>query len=1327
MQLKIINHSYVIIWILVSERKGIIMGVQFVLGEASKDHKKEMLNQLKDWQKQDSTAQFFYLVPEHIKFESEVNVLSTLQAATGSDELFATANVQVFSFTRLAWYFLRNSAVLNRQNLSQTGLTMLITHLLNQVNQDELVIFSEEQNQPGFAEKLANQLLELRMSGYEVEDLQKLQAAAAKKHQANLADKLADLATIYQRFLDYQVGDQNLLDAYLDPVKLLQLLENYLQQADLSNCYFMISGFDEFNATELKIITTLMQQANQVMISLPLSDYASKQIPQTNDLFYRPSKLYHQLRKLAHGQTVSVIWPKHERVSSSLIQLENYWMSAHDAAFNAEYDLKAEQKDNITITQTVDRISEVKWVAAKIRRMVAESQQTDHPYQYSDFLVMTPNPEKYQNLIEPIFNQFNLPLFTDLTQSMTAHPLVEFLLSIFDVQRHGFNYQSIMRFLKTELFVPEQIIAGKTLTQMKEREAEWVKNHPGSTWSFDKDATELRVRQTATFRNTLDVVENYLLEKGIHTLSQWKTEWIVTPLGLKQGETETQLHERERQLTINRNANELRKQVVKLFEDYQQRMQNVKTGRDFATVLFQFMEDAHVAETLSSWQKAAINIQQEQHTETEATLHGTAVDASRPQQVWDVFCNLMDEYVFALGDEEFDAQLFVTIFQNGFESANYKRVPSTLDQIIFSKTSVLQMQNRKVSFIIGATDDVMPARLDENKLLSEDDRDILNSMKTTAKIADDKFLPETCELKMAEEPFTNYLAFMSCSESLHFVYPVNDVDGSELQISPYVQEIKDAFNLPIHKVALTAPNLGPEILDYVGNATTTTSELLNLSRKLKHDHEKLSLEWTAIFNYIKSKHRSRIIKIFNSLNYQNEVLPAQQTDEEGHKKLDEQLVAELYGQQINGSISRLETFYQNPYEYFLKYGLKLKKRTLYEPTSANVGDYFHDVVALLIDELQARNLTLSTLSSDEFDDVLSQVFIKVNALPEFEVFNQTARNRYLQGRLQQSAQKVSRAIYRQHHQRKIFSLKSEATFGFGNDAVLEGKKFHALNHPQDKLLLQGRLDRIDLVEDAQNKLYYNVADYKSGQIGTKLDKFLIKSLNGISLQLLTYLAVLRDNQEAMLQMLNTNKVLAQQLKDAKKNPIDLGSAVYFHLGTPQYKQEKYKAADQKTAQAMSDKEFIYDGIFRFDQQDKDGLDYIKALGTVYDQGNEFENLNNYKLNLTKKGILSAASKNKVYNAEQFNQLLNMDLLKISQATDAIFAGIIDLTPFKLGNLTGLDYSDYLPIMTFDTLIGNQYNDLTGMVSQKKEDLWNQVEQASKRWKAIRNQVEGKED
>lgn len=1294
------------------------MGVQFVLGRASMNHETEMISQLKQWRSQNPNGNFFYLVPEHIKFESEIDVLSKIQDEDDQNKVFASTSVQIFSFTRLAWYFLRNTSVLNKQNLSKTGLSMLITHLLNQLNKDDLVIFSDEQNQPGFAEKLAKQLLELRLSGLEVDDLKKLQKGAQRKHQDNLADKLADLTLIYEKFLSFKIdGEQSLLETYLDSAKLLELLEEYLAQHDLSNYYFLIDGFDQFNATELKIITILMQKAKEVMISLPLTDQASVQIPQTNALFYRTSKLYHRLRKLAKGQKIQVVWAKEARVNSNLQQLENYWINAHELTTNAEYELAPDEKEDITITQTIDRISEIKWVAAKIRRMMAESQNTEHPYEYSDFLILTPQTEKYQNLIEPIFNQFRIPLFTDLTQKMSTHPLVEFVLGIFDVQRHGFNYQSIMRFLKTELFVPELFITGRTLDRLKAKEAAWIEHHPNSKWSFDPEASELYLRQTATFRNTLDVVENYILEHGIHTLSDWKKEWIVKELGLKENETQEELLERERALVINRNANELRKQVVNLFEDFRVGLKKVETGLDFAKLLFDFMEKAHVAETLSKWQQAAIAIQEENHDAMATTLHGEAIDTTRAQQVWNQFCQLLDEYVFALGNEKFDAEMFVNIFQSGFESANYKRVPSTLDQVIFSKSNVLQMQNRKVCFIIGATADVMPMRIDTAELLTEDDRNVLNTIMDIAKISTDKYLPETCELRMAAEPFTNYLAFMSGSEKLFFTYPVNDTDGTDLQISPYVSEIKDALNLPIQKVMLTAPNMGPEIIDYVGTFATTSSELLNLCRQLKHDQKELSQEWVAIFNYIKQHQGNRLLQIFKSLNYQNEILPEQEADENNHKTLDTDLVNELYGNQIMGSISRLETFYKNPYEYFLKYGLKLKPRALYEPTSANVGDYFHNIMAVLIDELQSEGMTLSNLSSSDFDQILSKVIMRVDQLSEFNVFQQTARNRYLQNKLRRSAKKVSRAIYRQHHKKKIFSLKSEATFGFGSDAVLKGKKFISLTNPKDRLLLQGRLDRIDLVEDQNNNLYYNVADYKSGQIKTKLDQFLVKSLNGISLQLLTYLAILRDNQKSMLQMLQNDRALTAALKDAQKDQIKLGSAVYFHLGTPQLKFADYNAQNMVEAQSISDKNFVYDGLFCADVSD---LSYIKALGTSYQNDEKIINLDNYKIKLSKGGLNKRTTKNRVYNDGQFNKLLNMDLLKISQATDAIFSGIIDLAPYRLGNATGLDYSDYLPIMTFDTFIGNEFNDLNSNIG----DIWEQIESESDRWKQIKDEVEG---
>lgn len=1300
------------------------MGVQFVLGKASTDHEKVMHQQLEKWMHQNPDAQFFYLVPEHIKFESEVSVLNYLRN-TNKAEYFASSNVQVLSFTRLAWFFLRNSSVMNRQSLSQTGLAMLVTHLLNEIKKQDLTVFSNEQNQPGFAAKLADQLVEFRLSGFEPEDLIKMKEIAEKQHQSNLADKLGDLAVIYQRFLDYKINDQLLLlDQFMDPAKLLTLLLEELNQTDLSHCYFLISGFDQFNAREIKIIKYLMNQAHDVVISLPLDDMSSKKIPRSNELFYRPAKLYQQLRALTPSKNITVRWADDVRTSSSLQKLEDYWIGSHQLSPQQSVELTKDEKDQLSVTQTVDRIGEVKWVAGKIRRMVAESSLTEHPYNYSDFLVLTPDPTKYQNLIEPIFEQYQIPLFADLTQTMASHPLVEFVLALFDVQQHGFNYHSIMRFLKTELFIPKQIIKGRTLEMMRKREQDWLESHPESISQINDDVEEIELRRAATYRNTLDIVENYILAHGIQTKAAWQKEWIVQELPINEGESEEERLKREQDLTINRNANLLRTQVLELFDDFEQALKNVKTGRDFATVLYNLLDKAQVAETLRQWQQGAQQILSERHDENDSTLHGNAVDPTRPEQVWNVFCQLLDEYVLALGDEPFDRETFVNIFQSGFETASYKRIPSTLDQVNFSQSGMMQMQNRKVTFIIGATDDVMPARIESQKLLSEDDRNVLNEIADSA-ITEDRFLPETSEVRMAEEPFTNYLAFMSSSEQLHFSYPINDTDGSELKISAYVDEIRTALSLPVNKLPLIAPNIGPEIKHYIGTPATTTNELLRLSRELQRKGERLSPEWSAIYNYVKRQDPWRFLRVFDSLAYSNEVLPTTPLDENGHKKLDPQLVKDLYGNEIFGSISRLETYFKNPYEYFLKYGLALKPRTIFEPTSANVGNYFHDVMAALIDELQNNGETLSTLKSDEFDNVLSTVLTKISALDEFDVFKQTARNRYLQHRLVQSTRKVSKAIYRQHRKRKVFSLKTEATFGFGNDAVLNGKKFKAIDvdrTPMPQMNLQGRLDRIDVIEDLKHHLYYNVADYKSGPISNKLDKFLIKSYSGISLQLLTYLAVLRDNQSQLLKMIDENPTIEKQLKDADQNEISLGSAVYFHLGTPQEKQVNYqKVMSAKQAISHSDSKFVYDGIFRKGMEDPE--DYITALGTVYDQDKTELNLDNYKLGLLKSGKLNRASLKKMYDLADFNMLLDLDLYKISQATNDIFNGVIDLAPYKLGNATGLDYSDYSPIMTFDSMIGNEYRDLTELTQESADDLWKKIEAESQLWLKIKGQVE----
>ena len=85
------------------------MGLGFILGNASKDHQQKDFEQLAKWRKENPNRMVYYIVPNHIKFESEVNALKYMRQIFSQDEkIFAAHDLQVFSFTRLAWYFMKD-------------------------------------------------------------------------------------------------------------------------------------------------------------------------------------------------------------------------------------------------------------------------------------------------------------------------------------------------------------------------------------------------------------------------------------------------------------------------------------------------------------------------------------------------------------------------------------------------------------------------------------------------------------------------------------------------------------------------------------------------------------------------------------------------------------------------------------------------------------------------------------------------------------------------------------------------------------------------------------------------------------------------------------------------------------------------------------------------------------------------------------------------------------------------------------------------------------------------------------------------------------------
>src|SRR5699024_8558601 len=136
------------------------------------------------------------------------------------------------------------------------------------------------------------------------------------------------------------------------------------------------------------------------------------------------------------------------------------------------------------------------------------------------------------------------------------------------------SYRSMMRLLKTEIYVPEL------------KEAHW---------------------SLGTFRNTLDLMENCILQNGYYSEFAWKNkeDWIVQTCGIQPNESKEEHEQRQRNLPNNRLVNQLRREVYRQLKTFFTKIGQVKNGREFAVELINFLEKIGVPQTLQGWQASA--------------------------------------------------------------------------------------------------------------------------------------------------------------------------------------------------------------------------------------------------------------------------------------------------------------------------------------------------------------------------------------------------------------------------------------------------------------------------------------------------------------------------------------------------------------------------------------------------------------------------------------------------------------------------------------------------------------------------------------------------
>ena len=1023
------------------------MSVQFILGENPHKKRKQLIHQIHGELTNNSDTNIIYLVPDNVKYETEIMVLGEFKELEPEAKYSGMIRLQVFSFSRLAWYLLQNKAIYQQPQLTESGLSMLVKRIL-QAEEQNLTIFRGASQQSGFIERLVKLFSELRNGKISPEDLSTIAVNDELKETIGSNDfkrKMDDLSLLYRKY------DEALDGKYIVREDLFHALIDHLKgnKELLENTIVIVDHYEHFSAHEQELLVTLGKYSKKLLLSLTMPERFTQMNNDLNNMFYRPVKTYHQLVNELQVNKIAILGNIVVEDSNSIQEksldvqeIYNYWIeSSGTTTARSLNKYKLLNKENIELWAAEDPTAELVHIATKIKRMVASGN-----YRYNDFQIMTRDIENCALSVETSFIENEIPFFIDHAESMSKHPILEFVTSLFALKRRHYRLDDVIRFLRTELFVPEM------------NEEVLLENNFSDKTSF--------------WRQQVDIAENVALAYG-YKGSDWTKdeEWIYARF-----ELEDELKQNDYEQHIQSQANFVRKTFKNAIVPFLNRLTDDKTNREIAIELYQFMADIGVIEELQKWRDELIGL-------------GELTEAREHEQAWDTFILILDEFVEVLGEEKWDIDLFVSIMETGFEEATFGMVPPAIDQVLVTNYDLPKIQAKKVVFLIGLTDTQLPQVQGNRSLLTDEDREIVEHS-----LSEEKYLAVSEMESIANEPFTFYLALLQAEEKIIFSYPMSNSENSENRISPYLERIRKAFDINTqikHSTVIsneqeTFETYNP--LQFIGSNRYTFGQIVISLRQAIDLSTAPSAFWLGLFKELYDPRNTDHRRIVNSLFHKN--IP---------KPLTEELAEELYGKDLYLSVSQLETFYADPFSHFLLYGLRLKERQIQELSPLESGNFYHDALDLISHQLLGLNTNIAKISTDQLQKITSEVFNFLLDSNKYRISKSSNRMNFIFRQLTKTVQNMVQSMIYQAKRSKYRINKTELVFGqLGQNQDVTGLTFDLENGR--KLHLRGKVDRIDTFEE-NNQLYAGIVDYKSSKTSFNYQSIYY----GLMLQMITYL------------------------------------------------------------------------------------------------------------------------------------------------------------------------------------------------------------------------------
>lgn len=735
-------------------------------------------------------------------------------------------------------------------------------------------------------------------------------------------------------------------------------------------------------------------------------------------------------------------------------------------------------------------------------------------------------------------------------------------------------------------------------------------------FSYDTVFHFLRSGMVDISREEIDELENYVIRTGARGYRTYSRLFTRRTEEMQQGSGQDDTERAEE--TLER-LNRIRQQFADTVEILHM-APRAKAG-EYVDHLYDFLEQNQVQQKL-------LNYQQQFEQE------GDLAKAREYAQIYRLVMDLLDQIYGLLGEEEISLQEFADILDAGFGEITVGTIPQNVDRIVVGDMERTRLKQVKVLFFLGVNDGNIPKNASKGGIISDMDREFLIESGTE--------MAPSPRQQMYIQRLYLYLNMTKPSERLYLSYAKVNSDGKGIRPSYLIDTVRKLFPLlaveyPQNRSRLEqiegrqegARYLAEELREYADGTLREEErqDFYLMYRAYEADPEGRDRLTAAAFRRYKESGLSRIV------------------------------ARALYGRQLENSVSRLETYAACACRHFLQYGLSLQESEEFGFEVSDMGNVYHAVLENFAGKLAESGRTWWDFDENFATQAIKEAVEGYAATYGETVLYSSARNEYAITRMSRILTRTVLTLQQHLKQGSFQPDDYELSFRFAEDL----DSIHVDLSEEEKMHLQGRIDRIDVSEDAEH-VYVKVIDYKSGN-----KKFDLAALYyGLQLQLVVYM----------------NAAMELESRKHPDKEIVPAALLYYHIDDPTIETPVELTQEQINEEILT--KLRMNGVVNSDPAVVERLDrFLQDKSKV--------------IPVEKKKDGSFSARSGILSREELHVVSAYVDTKIRQIGREILDGKIAANPYEKGNEEACTYCAYKKVCGFD-------GSIPGYEKRQLEDL-----------------------